>query len=66
MVDVLKRGPELGEKVYIANCSDCSSKLRWKESEAMLTDEINVGKFSAVNCPICGTRVYCGVDHYVK
>jgi len=64
MVDVLKRGPELGEKVYISNCAKCGSELRWKSYEAAEIDEAGVGVFSVVHCPVCGERVSCGVNFY--
>jgi len=65
MVEVLTRGPEFGEKVYIAFCAKCGSKIQWKEAEAAVVEEVNVGTFSVVHCPVCGERVSCGINHYV-
>jgi endogenous inhibitor of DNA gyrase (YacG/DUF329 family) len=65
MVDILKRGPALGEKIYVANCAKCGSQLRWSEAEAAIEEIVNTGTFSYINCPVCGERVCCGINHFL-
>lgn len=53
MVEILKRGTLPEERVHTVDCTNCHSKLRFKEKEATKN---TTGLF--ITCPVCTKTVW--------
>ena len=65
-MDILKRGIPPQERVYIADCNRCNSKLRFTAQEARHINDQLDGDCEEVVCPVCNSRVTKSSEDYEK
>lgn len=54
MVEILSRGKEPSERTHDCTCATCSTRFRFKESEAKYISDQRDGDAFAIHCPVCG------------
>lgn len=62
MVEILRRGTIYGERIHIVECSECGSRLKYKEKEVKVTHDQRDGTFITFVCPVCNKTGHCDYD----
>ncbi len=66
MVEILERGQVPADRVYVAQCPTCGSRLRFKMSEARYSTDQRDGDAVVVTCPVCTGQVWTDAKAYQK
>lgn len=65
-IEIIRKGTPPAERKYKTTCPNCKTTFSFLQKDTSYKGDQRDGDYLAVDCPVCKTTRYVGVNTYIK